>query len=592
MKTKNGQKGITLVALVITIIILLILAGISIASLTQTGLFRKAQDAKERTIKAQLKEEIEMAIQEIQLEEIPKGKSVTLESLAKGQLLAKLTEITAELGTNEITGEYKDYDYTIDSNFKIEIGGKVSGIKPTGTAEILTTGYIFEGAGTVQIKITASITEGTITGIKAPSGATLTTDTSTTEKIYTVEKNGTYVFGIVGDSGRRTNVTAQVENILSVPQIKVDEVTANGFKISVENNYPDGAITEYKYYVGDKIKKQGTTDKSCSVTDLSKNTEYSNIKVVAYINESTSKESNVETVTTLGAWSEEYKTTSDYTDAYGNVAKIPEGFQVSTKVGQTNINEGLVVRNATDKNEFVWIPVGKIYTDAARTEANAKTIELNRYEFDSSGNPTAKNDDVIDSYYKELATSTRGNTTAKSITNFKNSVSTNKGFYIGRYEARKNSNRTITEVGTDTVWDSITQPNAATAARNMYKDAKTFTSDLMNSYAWDTATLFLQTCGDNPTYSRKKSVNTSLATTGTNDTTKYTGKQDIQCNIYDMASNVLEWTTETSSNSSFPCVGRGGDYYSSSSYTSSRSSISTSGSNDSIGFRPLLYLQV
>ena len=46
MKTQNG---ITLVALVITIIILLILAGISIASLTQTGLFNKTQEAKNAT---------------------------------------------------------------------------------------------------------------------------------------------------------------------------------------------------------------------------------------------------------------------------------------------------------------------------------------------------------------------------------------------------------------------------------------------------------------------------------------------------------------------------------------------------------------
>lgn len=43
------QNGITLVALVITIIILLILAGISIASLTNTGLFDKAKEAKNAT---------------------------------------------------------------------------------------------------------------------------------------------------------------------------------------------------------------------------------------------------------------------------------------------------------------------------------------------------------------------------------------------------------------------------------------------------------------------------------------------------------------------------------------------------------------
>ena len=43
------QNGITLVALVITIIILLILAGISIAALSEQGLFGKAKEAKEKT---------------------------------------------------------------------------------------------------------------------------------------------------------------------------------------------------------------------------------------------------------------------------------------------------------------------------------------------------------------------------------------------------------------------------------------------------------------------------------------------------------------------------------------------------------------
>lgn len=49
MRRTNKQSGITLVALVITIIILLILAGIAISSLTQTGLFSKAQEAKQKT---------------------------------------------------------------------------------------------------------------------------------------------------------------------------------------------------------------------------------------------------------------------------------------------------------------------------------------------------------------------------------------------------------------------------------------------------------------------------------------------------------------------------------------------------------------
>ena len=55
-KIKN-QRAITLIALVITIIILLILAGISIASLTSSGLFGKAEEAKVKTEIANIEEE-------------------------------------------------------------------------------------------------------------------------------------------------------------------------------------------------------------------------------------------------------------------------------------------------------------------------------------------------------------------------------------------------------------------------------------------------------------------------------------------------------------------------------------------------------
>ena len=116
-----------------------------------------------------------------------------------------------------------------------------------------------------------------------------------------------------------------------------------------------------------------------------------------------------------------------------------------------------------------------------------------------------------------------------------------------------------------------------------------FTSDLMNSYAWDTAITFIQKCTDKTNYANQPSLNTSLSQTGTNTLTE-TNKIDKQCNIFDMASNVREWTTETCSDSNSPCVNRGGYYIYSSYYTSYRYGRSTSGSSDYIGFRPLLYL--
>ena len=51
------NKGITLVALVVTIVVLLILAGISISALTNTGIFQKAKDAKKKSEEATKKEQ-------------------------------------------------------------------------------------------------------------------------------------------------------------------------------------------------------------------------------------------------------------------------------------------------------------------------------------------------------------------------------------------------------------------------------------------------------------------------------------------------------------------------------------------------------
>ncbi len=347
---RKNMKGITLVALVITIVILLILAGISIQAISNTGLFANAKRAKDESMKGQLQEEISLAIQSIQTEEIYKGNSVTLETLAGGQLEEALTDITAELDGDEINGEYKNYEYTIDSNLKVTINGEVSGAKITGTAEVQTAGYVFEGS-TVDVKVTANVTEGTITGIVAPEGAILKTDTSTTEKVYTVSKSGTYIFKVTTDSGKTKNIKAKVNNILSAPQIRIDNVTWNSFRINVENDYPEGAITEYRYSVGGTVKQQGTIDKSYTVIDLEEDTQYTNIKVIAYIN-STNKESNTEKVTTemkngiAYTWSE----IAEIAKAISNDSSITDNSEIATvngktlKVGQMKRLDGKKVR--------------------------------------------------------------------------------------------------------------------------------------------------------------------------------------------------------------------------------------------------------
>ena len=57
---KNKEKGITLIALVVTIVVLLILAGVSISMLTgENGIITQAQDAKLATERLSLREQFQ-----------------------------------------------------------------------------------------------------------------------------------------------------------------------------------------------------------------------------------------------------------------------------------------------------------------------------------------------------------------------------------------------------------------------------------------------------------------------------------------------------------------------------------------------------
>ena len=298
-------------------------------------------------------------------------------------------------------------------------------------------------------------------------------------------------------------------------------------------------------------------------------------------------------------------------DNLGNKVVVPAGFKVINP--NDNVTNGIVVEDvshsATAGSQFVWIPVGEVVKEIKDGVKSTETITLGRYVFNENGTiDTAlsktepgeqlKTSSSASYYFTEgLKDSSTTNTHAKDIEDFKNKVTnTTHGYYIGRYEARKNGTQ-VTVKASDTVYNNITQPDAATVSRGMYSDSN-FESDLMNSYAWDTAIVFLQKF-DNRTnkaslkpYSQQNSLNTKsdgLASQGTNNLSDVS-KQDVICNVWDMASNCYEWTTETYSNSNVPCTFRGGGYSYSNTCTSGRSRDNASRSDDSISFRSLLYM--
>ena len=162
-------------------------------------------------------------------------------------------------------------------------------------------------------------------------------------------------------------------------------------------------------------------------------------------------------------------------------------------------------------------------------------------KIDANGNVTVKLESVADS--KTNGTVFNDVTTLEDT--YGNQVKIPKGFKIANDSATDVTGGNIKLVckKEQQVWNYVTQNKASKLSRNMYGSEAKVTSDLINSYAWDTAIVFIQKCGtenNSSTYSKtvgQSSTSTSASqTTGTNKL-KATSKVDKQCNIFDMAGN-------------------------------------------------------
>ena len=114
-KKFKESRGITLIALVITIIVLIILAGVSISLIIdQDGIIANAQKAKEKTRGSQVKEAVELAsiTNALETDANKKTKASIIEELkAKGQLTDE--EEAALVESDTITIGEIEIDFSI-----------------------------------------------------------------------------------------------------------------------------------------------------------------------------------------------------------------------------------------------------------------------------------------------------------------------------------------------------------------------------------------------------------------------------------------------------------------------------------------------
>ena len=102
------NKGITLIALVVTIIVLLILVGISISMLTgQNGILNRASEAKDKTGISQEEESVKLSISDALTQGLD---SITTEDLQTALTNNGLKGPLTGDGPWVYTGEYKKYD--------------------------------------------------------------------------------------------------------------------------------------------------------------------------------------------------------------------------------------------------------------------------------------------------------------------------------------------------------------------------------------------------------------------------------------------------------------------------------------------------
>ena len=300
---------------------------------------------------------------------------------------------------------------------------------------------------------------------------------------------------------------------------------------------------------------------------------------------------------------------------------IPAGF---VYVGGTKAS-GLVISDAAADNEkykgqttvgtdlqgnqFVWIPVDSI-ADYKRT---AYSTNVETGTIDSTTNSEQIKASSSDSYYfKEALPADE-----------KTSVETNKGFYIGRYEAGDqestdskklrasgaSTSNTITVKAGQAPYNYVTRTQAKSLAEGFSTKRKytSVKSKLVSSYAWDTAIAFIQktnsdygSSSEEGNYKNSPAFTyTGIADTEKNKQTKKngtstlipTGQTTAVNNIYDMGGNVWEWTTESCSSTYVPYTVRGGSYanYFADSPAGSRGGNSDN-ADDYFGFRLTLFL--
>ena len=250
MKNKFKRKsGITLVSLVLTIIILLILAGITISSLTNTVIFRKAKEAKEKTQAAEINQAKTLNEYEDELNKYVLGKNPIQKLADKVKVGDYVTYTPDALDSNALE--------TLKANLNTYSGKSDSTINAAIDRQDLKWRVLDVQNGQVR----------------------LISETPTTSKIELYGYNGyNNAVKLLDDacSTLYTNkkLASRVQN-LKIEDIQ-DKMKEKDYSKFDDSNYGNTFTPENKYYpnILEKEKEQKVNEKEGTELGLSEQTEF------------------------------------------------------------------------------------------------------------------------------------------------------------------------------------------------------------------------------------------------------------------------------------------------------------------------------
>ena len=334
-------------------------------------------------------------------------------------------------------------------------------------------------------------------------------------------------------------------------------------------------------------------------------------------------------------WSEAYTKDTEYKDKNGDTVTIPEGFKISMADTMNTVKKGLVVKDEND-NEWVWIEVPEDVFTTANNDTDYEKIKADLIEYAKDYRKGSNNQDYDwdDEWHDGC-----GLTKDEYENNYKamlSSVYNNMGFWISRYEigdetATNNNYSARTDTsGTKgkTVskrsmipYNWVTCEEAQNLASKMSPNSNQ-TSSLLFGIQWDLTCKFLEENSE-LTYANIATDSTNWGnysnssiklTKGKYNTSKFSDNEWLEIipsvktstmllttgaseetrkmNIYDFAGNEWEWTLEyAKSDVNYPCNDRGG-YRNSFGYSapaSHRLNRTKTFKDHSIAFRIALY---